>query len=245
MPHPFSRAYVRCWAAVVAQFCRDVSAVHAHAEAAGVVATAHGLLRTLTPGTWGEMRAAGVVATMQGFPLWAAMGRVLHGWALAMQGQGAEGLAQVGQGIATVRATGAVLFVPYMCTLLADVAARLGRPADGLQALTEAHMLVEQHEERYWEAEVCRLWGVVLLRQPETAQAEAEAWLQRALAVARRQEAKSLELRAAMSLSRLWQRQGKRAEARELLAPVYGWFTEGFDTADLQEAKALLGELGG
>jgi predicted ATPase len=104
---------------------------------------------------------------------------------------------------------------------------------------------VEQHEERYWEAEVCRLRGVVLLQQPGTSQAEAETWFQRALDVARRQEAKSLELRAAMSLARLWQQQGKRAEALELLAPVYGWFTEGFDTADLQEAKALLEELAG
>ena len=86
---------------------------------------------------------------------------------------------------------------------------------------------MEQHEERWWEAEVCRLRGVLLLRQPGTPQAEAEAWLQRALDVARRQEAKSLELRAAMSLSRLWQQQGKRAEARALLAPIYGWFTEG------------------
>jgi predicted ATPase len=102
---------------------------------------------------------------------------------------------------------------------------------------------VEQQEERYWEAEVHRLRGVLLLRQPGTPQAEAETWLQRALDVARRQQAKSLELRAAMSLSRLWQQQSKRAEAYALLAPVYGWFTEGFDTADLQEAKALLGVL--
>jgi predicted ATPase len=105
--------------------------------------------------------------------------------------------------------------------------ARLGHPTDGLQALTEAHTLVEQHEERWWEAEVARLRGVLLLRQPETALAEAEAWLQRALAVARRQEAKSLELRAAMSLARLWQQQGKRQAAHDLLTPVYGWFTEG------------------
>ena len=124
-------------------------------------------------------------------------------------------------------------------------AAHLGHTEDGLQALAEAHTLVEQQEERWWEAEVCRLRGVLLLRQPGTPQAEAEAWLQRALDVARRQEAKSLELRAAMSLSRLWQQQGKRAEAHALLAPIYGWFTEGFDTADLQEAKALLEELGG
>jgi predicted ATPase len=132
-----------------------------------------------------------------------------------------------------------------MCTLRADIAAHLGHTADGLQALAEAQTLIEQHEDRCWEAEVCRLRGVLLLRQPGTPQAEAETWLQRALDVARRQEAKSLELRAAMSLSRLWQQQGKQAEAYELLAPIYGWFTEGFDTADLQEAKALLEELSG
>ena len=124
--------------------------------------------------------------------------------------------------------------------MLAEVSAHLGHPEDGLQALAEAHTLIEQQEERYWEAEVCRLRGVLLLRQPGTPQAEAETWLQRALDIARRQEAKSLELRAAMSLSRLWQQQGKQAEARELLASVYGWFTEGFDTKDLQEAKVLL-----
>ena len=129
--------------------------------------------------------------------------------------------------------------------MLADVSATLSHTDDGLQALTEAYTLVEQHEERYWEAEVCRLRGVLLLRQPGTPPAEAETWLQRALDVARRQEAKSLELRAAMSLSRLWQQQGRRAEARDLLAPIYGWFTEGFDTADLQDAQALLAELEG
>jgi len=128
--------------------------------------------------------------------------------------------------------------------VLAEVSAHLGHTEEGLQALAEAHTLVEQHEERWWEAEVARLWGVLLLRQPETPQAEAETWLQRALDVARGQEAKSLELRAAMSLSRLWQQQGKQAEARALLAPIYGWFTEGFDTADLQEARALLEKLG-
>jgi predicted ATPase len=168
----------------------------------------------------------------------------MRGWALAMQGQGEEGMVQVRQGLADYRATGAALLVPYYCTLLADVSAHLGHTTDGLQALTEAHTLVEQQEERWWEAEVCRLRGVLLLRQPETPQVEAEAWLRRALDVARRQEAKSLELRAAISLARLWQQQGKRDAARELLAPIYGWFTEGFDTADLQEAKALLEALG-
>src|SRR5206468_10286410 len=145
----------------------------------------------------------------------------------------------------TWRATGASLYVPYFCTLQAEVSAHLGHTEDGLQALAEAYTLVEQQEERWWEAEVSRLRGVLLLRQPGTSQAEAEAWLQQALDVARRQEAKALELRAAMSLARLWQQQGKPAEARTLLAPVYGWFTEGFDTADLQEAMALLHELGG
>jgi predicted ATPase len=133
--------------------------------------------------------------------------------------------------------------VPYICTLLADVSAHLGQPEDGLQTLTEAHTLVEQQEERWWETEVCRLRGVLRLRQTGTPQAEAEACFHQALAVARRQEAKSLELRVAMSLARLWQQQGQRGEAHALLAPIYGWFTEGFDTPDLQEAKVLLEEL--
>jgi predicted ATPase len=157
-----------------------------------------------------------------------------------MQEQGQAGLALLRQGIAAWRATGAALGVPYFCTVLADVCAHLGHTEDGLQALAEASTLVEQHEECWWEAEVHRLRGVVLLKQPVPQPAEAETWLQRALDVARRQEAKALELRAAMSLGRLWQQQGKQAEAYALLAPIYGWFTEGFDTADLQEAKALV-----
>jgi predicted ATPase/class 3 adenylate cyclase len=219
LSHPFSLAFARCFAAFVSQFRRDVPAVHAHAEA------------TIA------------LSTEQGFPQWAVQGTILRRWAPAIQGQGEEEIAQVRQGITAFRATGASVFVPYFYTWLADVSAHLGHVEDGLQALAEAHTLVEQQEERWWEAEVCRLRGVLLLRQPGTPQAEAEAWLQRALDVARRQQAKSLELRAAMSLSRLWQQQGKREEARELLAPIYGWFTEGFDTADLQEAKALLEEL--
>jgi predicted ATPase len=160
-----------------------------------------------------------------------------------MQGQREAGMAQVRQGITALQATGQALVIPYLRTLLADVSATLGHSADGLQALGEAHTLVEQQEERWWEAEVSRLRGVLLLRQTGTPQADAEACFHQALDVSRRQQAKSLELRAAMSLSRLWQLQGKRTEARELLAPIYGWFTEGFETADLQEAKALLDEL--
>ena len=126
------------------------------------------------------------------------------------------------------------------CTVLADVVPHLGHTEDA-SGPGRAHP-GGAAEERWWEAEVHRLRGVLRLRQPGTPQAEAETWLQRALDVARRQEAKSLELRAAMSLARLWQQQGKQVEARELLAPVYSWFTEGFDTADLQEAKAMLEE---
>jgi predicted ATPase len=160
-----------------------------------------------------------------------------------MQGQGEEGMTQVRQGIAAWRATGAALFVPYLCTVLAEVYAYLGHTEDSLQVLAEAYILVEQHEECFWEAEISRLRGVLLLRQTGTPQAEAEAWLQRALHVARHQETKLLELRAAVSLARLWQQQGKRDAARQLLGEVYGWFTEGFDTTDLQEARILLEEL--
>ena len=210
---------MQCWAAIVYQIRRDVSVVHEHAE------------------------AAVALSTEQGFPLWAALGTSMRGWALALQDQGEAGMAQVCQGIAAWRATSATMLAPYLCTVLAEVADHLGHLEDGFQALTEAYTLVEQYEERWWEAEICRLRGVLLLRQTMPPLEEAEAWLQRALDVARSQEAKSLELRAAMSLSRLWQQQGKQAEARVLLAPVYGWFTEGFDTADLQGAKALLEEL--
>jgi class 3 adenylate cyclase/predicted ATPase len=216
LSHPLSLAYARCWAALVSQCRRDVPTVHEQADAAVTLSTA------------------------QGFPHWAALGTILRGWALAMQEQGQAGLALLRQGIAAWRATGAALGVPYFCTVLADVCAHLGHTEDGLQALAEASTLVEQHEECWWEAEVHRLRGVVLLKQPVPQPAEAETWLQRALDVARRQEAKALELRAAMSLGRLWQQQGKQAEAYALLAPIYGWFTEGFDTADLQEAKALV-----
>jgi predicted ATPase len=216
LAHTFSLAFARCWVATVSQLCRDVPAVYAHAE------------------------AAVTLATEQGFPFWIAHGTPVRGWALALQGQGEEGMTQVLQGIAAWRGTGAAQLVPYFSTLLADVCGHRGHTAEGLQALAEADTLIEQHEERRWEAEVCRLRGVLLLRQAVPQPEEAEACFQRALEVARRQQAKSLELRAAMSLARLWQQQDRRAEAHALLAPIYDWFTEGFDTADLQEAKALL-----
>jgi predicted ATPase len=216
LSHPYSLAFARCLAAFIYQFRRDVPGVHEQAE------------------------AAVTLATEQGFPHWVALGTIFCGWALAMQGQGEAGIAQLCQGITAWRATGAALSVSYFCTLLAEVCDRLGDTEASLQALAEAHTLVEQHEERYWAAEIYRLRGVALLRQTMPQPEEAEGCFHQALDVARRQGAKSLELRAAMGLGRLWQCQGKRAEAHELLAPIYGWFTEGFDTADLQEAKALL-----
>jgi predicted ATPase len=144
LSHPYTLAYAQCRAGFVYQFCRDVLAVHEHAE------------------------AAVALATEQGFPLWETQGTILRGWALAMQGQGEERLAQGHQGIASFRATGATLFFPYFCTVLADVCAHLGHTDDGIQALAEAHTLVEQHDERWWEAEIHRLRGVLLLRQPGT-----------------------------------------------------------------------------
>jgi predicted ATPase len=132
---------------------------------------------------------------------------------------------------------------PYYLALLAEAYGKSGQAEEGLNVLAEALALVAKTGECWWEAELHRLTGELLLRYAVPEVPQIEARFQDALAVARRQQAKSLELRAAMSLSRLWQRQGKRAEACELLAPVCGWFTEGFDTADLCDARALLEEL--
>jgi predicted ATPase len=128
--------------------------------------------------------------------------------------------------------------------MLAEVHRSMGQPEAGLTALSEALALVETTGERYYEAELYRLQGELLLQHAAPEVSHAETCFQQALDIARRQQAKSLELRAAMSLGRLWQQQGKRDEAQALLAPSYGWFTEGFETADLQDAKTLLDELG-
>jgi predicted ATPase len=185
------------------------------------------------------------LATEQRFTLWLAWGMLLQGWTLALQGQGELGRAAIRQGLAAERATGSRLWQPYGLGLLAEAHGHGGHPDEGLAALTEARAVLEATEVRFYAAELYRLQGALLLRQAVPDAAQAEECFQQALDVARRQQAKSWELRAAVSLSRLWQQQGKRAEARDFLAPTYGWFTEGFDTADLQEAKALLDELGG
>ena len=137
---------------------------------------------------------------------------------------------------------GAKINRPYLLALLAEAYGKNGQAAAGLATLAEALGAVHSGE-RFWEAEIHRLQGELLLARSAEHHAEAETCFRQALDIAHHQQAKSLELRAALSLARVWQHQGKQAEARELLAPLYSWFTEGFDTPDLQEAKALLAEL--
>jgi len=161
-----------------------------------------------------------------------------------MQGHAATSVAHIQQGWSAVQGTGPKLSHPYWLSLLAEAYGQAGQPEAGLTVLTEAFTLVAATEERWWEAEVYRLQGALLLQLLLPDVGQAEVCFQQALAVARRQQAKALELRAALCLARLWQEQGQRAAARQLLASSYGWFTEGFDTPDLQEAKTLLEELG-
>jgi class 3 adenylate cyclase/predicted ATPase len=221
LEHPYTLARGLYWTTLLHQLRREWQVVSEHAAMAVTVATEHQVALVL------------------------AVGPIMRGWALAMQGQGAEGLTQLYQGLDAYRATGAEFYRPHFLSMLAEVHRSLGQPEAGLTALREALTLVETTGERYYEAELHRLQGELLLQHAAPEASHVEACFQQSLAIARRQEAKSLELRAALSLSRLWQQQGKQAEARELLAPVYCWFTEGFDTADLQEAKTLLEELGG
>lgn len=195
--------------------------------------------------------AALSIATAQGFAELVATSTLLRGWALAVQGQSAPGIAAVQQGIAALQTTGAVLGQPYTLALLADAYGTTDRAAEGVRLLTTALETAERTGQGVYLPELYRLQGDLLWQDARRAASpvpqvgEAERCFQEALAIARRQEAKSLELRAAMSLVRLWQQQGRRAEAHALLGAVYGWFTEGFDTADLQEAKALLETLEG
>ncbi len=161
---------------------------------------------------------------------------------MTVQG-GEEGIPLLYQSLADFRVMGAEGFRQYFLSILAEAYWKVGRTEEGLSALSEALALVDKTGARGGEAEIHRLKGELLLAQSEGNQAEAEACFHKALEIARGQQAKSWELRAATSLSRLWQSQGKWGEARDLLAPVYDWFTEGFETADLKEAKTLLEEL--
>jgi predicted ATPase len=182
------------------------------------------------------------LATEQGFAFWLVSGKMLRGWALAEQGQGEEGIVQIREGLAAWQVMGEAVYQPYCRVLLADAYGNVGQPGEGLSVLAEALVDVHNTGLCFCEAELYRLQGELLLQAAGSGD-EAEACFHQALDIARRQQAKSLELRAAMSLARLWQRQGKHAEAHALLAPVYGWFTEGFETADLREAKGLLDAL--
>jgi len=217
--HPFSLALTHYVAAAFHRDCGAAAATHQQAEAAIAVATA------------------------QSFPHWVARATVLRGWALTRQEQATAGLAQMREGLAACEAGGAALSRPLFLALLGEAYGHVGQVDEGLTLLAEALAVVRDTGEQWQEAEVSRLTGELLLKQAAGSSDEAETWFQQALAVARDQQAKSWELRATMSLCRLWQRQGKREATRQLLAEGYGWFTEGFNTADLLEAKALLENL--
>ena len=220
--HPFSIALAQDYAAMLQQFHREQHTANTHAEIA------------LT------------VCTEQGFAYYLAWATIIQGWVVAETGRREEGIAQMHQGLTTLQVTGGGLRIPYYLALLAEAYGNHGEPGEGLRVLADAIDHVQHTGECWWKAELHRRKGELLLqgagRRRQAAETP-EACFHRALEVARRQQAKALELRAAMSLSRLWQQQGKYDAARQMLAEVYGWFSEGFDTLDLREAQALLEQL--
>jgi class 3 adenylate cyclase/predicted ATPase len=185
-------------------------------------------------------REAVALATEHDFPYWRATGCLWWGWTLVQRRDMEKGLAQIQQSLAQFRARGDVQTIPHALTVLAGVYGQVGQPQKGLEALAEAVGVLERTNERRREAEIHRLRGELLLSLPGQHYDEAEACFERALGIADQQNARMWELRAATSLAQVWRDRGKHAEAHDLLAPVYGWFTEGFDTADLKDAKALL-----
>ena len=244
LAHPYSQALALSWALSIHRFQGDLPTV---AEKTATLLT---------------------LATDQAFPFWLAQGVLSQGWLLAEQGQGEEGLQKIQQGLAAYHSTGAGIVRPYWLVSLAEACGKLGRETEGVQILTEALGLIQTTGERTWEAECHRLRGELLLsdergtrndeRQKKTAKMssvqhssfsihrfeEAGTCFRQALEIARQQEAKSLELRAALSLARLWRGQGKSDDARQILEESYDWFSEGFNTPDLQEAEAFLKSLG-
>jgi predicted ATPase len=174
-------------------------------------------------------------------PLWHAFGEVLAGWALVELERLEDGLAQMHNGFAEFRATGSGYHLPYLLGRLAEAQTRLGKMEEGRQTIEKALALVDRSEDHSWESDLHRLNGDLLLALFR--REEAETSLASAIAIAKKQEAKSLELRASLSLARLRLEEGKRAQARALLKPVYDWFTEGFDTVDLRDAGTLLQQL--
>jgi tetratricopeptide (TPR) repeat protein len=182
------------------------------------------------------------ISAEHGFTMWLGYGAVARGRQLAAAGKAEEGAALIAQGLASIRATGGIVGTPTVLLSLAEAYASLGQPSEGLNSLVEAEQIIETTDERHAEAELHRLRGDLLNAAGE--QHAAERSYRKAIAVAERQRAKLLQLRASVHLARLWRDEGKDAEARKLLAPIYDWFTEGFDTKDLKEARALLDELG-
>lgn len=229
LAQPYMLAYTLCFAASLHQYRREAPQVQEHAE------------------------AAIALATEGGFAFWVAYGTFLRGWALLMQGESTTGMEQMQQGFAAWCRTGAEIGLPSVQTLLAEGYGRLGQAARGLTYTTQALAAMQNRQERWGKAEVYRVHGTLLLQaamQQSAPHAPATAALQEvrqqwchALAITRQQSARSLMLRVAMDLSRLCRQQDDRAAAYEVLAQVYSWFTEGFDTADLQEARALLATL--
>jgi predicted ATPase len=183
------------------------------------------------------------LADEKGALFWTVYGMMNQGWLSALTGKAAHAVHMITSGLTAWRSMGAAVWMPLYLSCVTGAYAALGQFDDAWRCIGEAMTAVETTNERWCEAEVNRIAGEIALKSPERDTAKAEVYFERALAVARKQQAKSLELRAAMSMARLWRDQGKRDEARALLAPVYGWFTEGFDTLDLKEAKALLDEL--
>jgi class 3 adenylate cyclase/predicted ATPase/DNA-binding winged helix-turn-helix (wHTH) protein len=218
LAHPFSLVWALSWAASLHGLRREYRIALEYAE------------------------SSVALATEQGFAQWGAQGVILRGWARAMLGQHDAGIAQIQQGLAAYQSTGAALFRPLFLTLLAEGYHSAGQATEGLRVLADAMDVVDRTAERFYEAEIYRLQGELLLAQGGTRHTfvEAERYLRKALDTARGQQARSLELRAATSLSRLWWQQGRQDDASRLLREIYGWFTEGFDTADLQEAQTLL-----
>jgi len=219
LSHPFTLVFVLICACFFHQLRREVQLTRERAD------------------------AAIALGREQGFPQFFAWGTVWRGWSLAHQGQCEEGIAQIHQGIAAYRATGGGATWPYCLALLAGAYGQVDQAEEGLSVLTEALTIVDKTGEGFYEAEVYRLKGELLLMRDDSSGAEAEGCFQRAIEIARKQSAKSWELRATTSLARLLAEQGQRDEARAILGEIYGWFSEGFDTADLKDAKALLEEL--
>ena len=219
LSHPFTLAFAFWGMAQLNQYRREVQATLERAEA------------TIA------------LSNEQGFPVMVDYGTPLRAWTLVMQGNTEEGIAQIRQIMANKLAGIDKSEWPMYYALLVEAYGAAGQTEEGLDMVAEALALAEKTGFRFYEAELCRLQGELLLNQAAPDSRQAETCLHRALDLARSQQAKSLELRAAMSLSRLWHQHGKKEEACRLLKEIYGWFTEGFDTPDLQEAKALLEEL--